>query len=43
MKVLDLVDKNNRPGAVRALDATDDRFVAPAIEAVSRWPLSRHN
>jgi hypothetical protein len=38
MKVLDIVDKNNRPGALRFLDATDDRLVAPAIEAVRQWP-----
>lgn len=43
MKVLDLVDKNNRPGAVRILHATGDCLVAPAIEAVCQWPLSRHN
>lgn len=41
--MLHLVDENNRPGAVRILDATDDCLVASAIEAVSQWPLSRHN
>lgn len=32
-----VVDEDGRPTAVRAVDATDDRFVAPAIEAVNQW------
>lgn len=33
----DLVNENDRTTAVRAPDAGDGRFVAPAIEAVSQW------
>jgi TonB family protein len=32
-----VVDENGQPTYVRALDATDGRFVTPAIEAVSQW------
>lgn len=37
VRVAFVVDENGRPNIVRALDATDDRFVAPAIEAVRQW------